>query len=68
MFANSRTFWNVLAIPRAVTWLGSSPISDSPLKAMSPSVGSTMPEIMLKNVVLPAPLGPITETISPLST
>ena len=43
-------------------------MSDSPSNRISPEVGVTMPEIMLKKVVLPAPLGPITPTISPSST
>ena len=68
MLANRRTFWKVRAMPRAVTWLGSRPSNDSPLNTMSPEVGVTIPEIMLKKVVFPAPLGPMTETISPLST
>ena len=68
MLGNRRTFWNVRAMPRPVTWCGSSPRTDSPSNKMSPSVASTRPEIALKNVVLPAPLGPITLTISPSST
>ena len=67
MFGNSRTFWKVRAMPSEVTMLGSRPTIDSPSKSMAPSVGATRPEMALKNVVLPAPFGPMTLTISPSS-
>src|SRR3972149_11391755 len=39
-----------------------------PRKRISPSSGTKAPAIMLKQVVLPAPLGPISATIWPSST
>src|SRR5262245_22340434 len=40
----------------------------SPLKTMVPDVGRRKPDKRLKQVVLPAPLGPMRPTISPSST
>src|SRR5262245_47102831 len=40
----------------------------SPSKTIEPRVGRRKPLSKLKQVVLPAPLGPIKPTISPLST
>ncbi len=40
----------------------------SPFQVMVPEVGRTSPEIVLSVVVLPAPLPPISATISPIST
>ena len=51
--------WKVRAIPmatRSVTFIF---VTVSPSNTISPAVGSKNPEIMLKNVVLPAPLGPM---------
>ena len=38
MFRNSRSVWNVRAIPRFVIWCGSRPSRLSPAKRMSPRV------------------------------
>ena len=64
MFANRRMFWNVRAMP-AMTTLRGRGGSTLPLSRTSPSVGRYMPVRQLKNVVLPAPLGPMSPTISP---
>ncbi len=40
----------------------------SPFQAIRPAVGRNSPEIVLSVVVLPAPLLPISATISPIST
>ena len=48
---------------RARRYIGSSVISRSPRKTL-PRVGFTLPAIMLKVVVLPAPLGPRSPTTS----
>src|SRR5262245_33932962 len=61
----SWTFWNVRARPRPAIRCGDQPVMSVPSKAIRPAVGRTRPEIMLKVVVLPAPLGPIIEVISP---
>ena len=39
-----------------------------PSKAMTPPMEGTMPEMVLRMVVLPAPLAPIRATISPWPT
>src|SRR5712692_9056623 len=65
---NSRTFWNVRAMPKARIWLGRRLTMLRSSKRMLPPFGWAMPLIMLNRVVLPAPFGPITLTISPLST
>ena len=67
MWGNSLMFWNVLATPALVTRSGRRG-SGLPRKDTSPDVGVTSPVRQLKNVVLPAPLGPISPTISPSPT
>ena len=68
MFGNRCTVWNVRAMPSLVTWFGARPTMLAPRKRMLPSSGSYRPVTTLNIVLLPAPLGPITETISPGST
>src|SRR3954447_6332404 len=68
MFRKRRSVWKVRAIPRAVIWCASRPTMLRPSKRMSPESGRYRPVMRLKSVVLPAPLGPITLTISPSST
>src|SRR4051794_18997135 len=63
---NSRTFWNVRAIPPRVISCFFLPTIDSPRKKIPPLVGRYTPVIALKQVVLPAPFGPISPKISPL--
>ena len=48
--------------------LGGRPAMFSPLKRMRPEVGRSTPVRQLKNVLLPAPLGPMTARISPRCT
>ncbi len=43
-------------------------VTSWPLSVTSPASGSIMPQVMRKEVVLPAPLGPSSPTISPGST
>src|SRR5690606_1166321 len=64
---NRRTFWNVRAIPAVVIWDGVRPAMFVPSNRIWPSSGGNSPEMTLKNEVLPAPLGPMTDTISPSS-
>ena len=61
--ANRRMFWNVRATPSAVILSGRIPVMSLPPKEMRPPVGLYSPVSMLKKVVLPAPLGPMIETI-----
>ncbi len=60
--ANTRGVWNVRAIPaQANTWAGF-PVRSAPATSNRPAVGGTTPDRALKNVVLPAPLGPMIPT------
>src|SRR6266480_4326343 len=45
--------------------LGDNPAMPSPLRRMRPEVGRMTPVRQLKNVLLPAPLGPMMARISP---
>src|SRR5699024_2757295 len=62
-------FWNVLAKPIPLILSGRLPfssfISPSTFNLIVPSVGLYTPVKRLKNVVLPAPFGPINPTNSP---
>src|SRR5207244_1591579 len=68
MALNRRMFWKVRAIPARVTWYALRPARDLPSRRMSPAVGACTPVTRLKNVVLPAPFGPIRPWISPEAT
>ena len=61
--ANRRMFWNVRAMPSVVILSGRVRVMSLPSKTIHPIVGLYRPVSMLKNVVLPAPLGPMIETI-----
>ena len=60
---NSRMFWNVRPIPRSVIACGGFAVTSSPSKTIVPPVGLYTPVSMLKKVVLPAPFGPMSDTI-----
>ena len=45
--------------------LGGSPVMSAPLSRMRPEVGRSTPVTQLKNVLLPAPFGPMMARISP---
>src|SRR4051794_32813442 len=64
----SSRFWNVRAMPRRITPCGGVDSSDSPSKFNSPVSGRYSRVITLNAVVLPAPFGPISPTISPSPT
>ena len=55
-------------MPRHTRRAGSRLVTSSPSNMMRPELGVRNPLIRLKNVVLPAPLGPITARSSPGST
>src|SRR3972149_4602402 len=50
-------------MPSTAISCGANPTPLTPSKRIVPWVGSSSPVIWLKNVVLPAPLGPISETM-----
>ena len=56
-------FWNVRATPRAMILSGRRPVMSLSANTIRPVEGLYSPVSMLKNVVLPAPLGPMIETI-----
>ena len=55
-------------MPRQTRRAGSRSVTSSPSNMMRPDVGVRKPLIRLKNVVLPAPFGPMTARSSPGST
>ena len=57
-------FWKVRAMPFSAMRLGFSPVMFCAFSEIMPLVGLYTPVIMLKAVVLPAPFGPISATIS----
>src|SRR5438093_1010598 len=65
--AKSWTFWKVRARPATAMRCGGQPVMSEPSKRMRPALGVRRPEITLKVVVLPAPLGPIIAVTAPRS-
>src|ERR1039458_9484057 len=65
---NSPTPCSVRAGPALASWLGLRFSLPTAGNRTDPWVGLTKPQITLKAVVLPAPLGPISPTISPEDT
>src|SRR5579883_109837 len=63
-----RTTWKVRAMPRRAQAAAPNSVTSSPAKRMRPDEGFNIPEIRLKSVVLPAPLGPMRPRISPSAT
>jgi hypothetical protein len=63
-----RSFWNVRATPRRVTWSGRSPVIERPSSRTSPASGREKPVMTSKRADFPAPFGPMTPTISPAAT
>jgi hypothetical protein len=57
--------WNVRPTPRPIRRSGLSWDTSRPPIQISPDVGFRLPAIRLNSVVLPAPFGPISPTISP---
>ena len=58
--------WNVRTIPSRATLKAGMPARSRPLNSQEPVSGLSNPVSRLKNVVLPAPLGPIRAVIAPL--
>src|SRR6266581_7998246 len=55
-------------MPRLMIRCGARPAISRPANKIDPEVGASVPESMLKIVLLPEPLGPIRPRISPCST
>ena len=60
--------WKVRAIPMPTRSVTLARVMACPSSRISPWVGGKNPEIMLKNVVFPAPFGPIMARSSPCAT
>jgi hypothetical protein len=60
--------WYDLAMPRRDTRCWGSPVMSAPANHTRPDDGAISPETRRKNVVLPAPLGPMIERSSPRRT
>ena len=63
-----RGIWNVRPSPRLRRVCAGSRSIAAPSSRIVPPVGRTVPAMQLKSVVLPAPFGPISPTISPRRT
>src|SRR5471032_2671363 len=60
--------WKLRARPRRARSSGGALVTSTPAKCTVPDVGCVSPVRQLKNVDLPAPLGPIRPSMSPSST
>src|SRR5262249_10969809 len=67
-FGNRRRFSGPWAIPRSTMRWAGTPRSDRPSRLMPPPKVGMSPDTTRISVVLPAPLGPITPTVSPAAT
>ena len=68
MNLNSCRFWKVLAIRFLATLSDENPVTSSPIRYTFPLVGVYIPVHILKNVVFPAPFGPMIPKMSPAIT
>ena len=66
--ARALVSWNVRTIPRRAMRYDVSPSRVSPSNDHVPELGLSKPVSRLKNVVLPAPLGPMSAVMAPRST
>src|ERR1035437_4720213 len=65
MSSNVTGTWKVRAMPSRACASGVALVTSWPLNRMVPAVGCRSPARQLKNVLLPAPFGPIRPTMSP---
>src|SRR6195952_1193881 len=65
---NGRGIWKVRPMPLLIMRYGGAPAISAPANSMDPADGASVPESMLKIVLLPEPFGPIRPSISPRST
>src|SRR5262245_1666402 len=63
-----RGIWKVRPMPLLMIRCGAAPAISWPSKTIEPAVGTSVPDSMLKIVLLPEPFGPIRPRISPVST
>src|SRR5215470_17048897 len=64
-FGRMLVIWYERAIPRWEIRSGDRPVMSSPARKIAPDVGRRTPVRQLKNVLLPAPLGPMMARTSP---
>jgi hypothetical protein len=65
--ANGWTIWKVRAMPRRASVCGGWPVMSVLAYWMRPAVGGRKPETTANSVVLPAPFGPISAVMRPVS-
>ena len=65
---NGRGIWKVRPMPLLMMRCGATPAISAPSNRIDPAVGTSVPDSMLKIVLLPEPFGPIRPRISPFST
>ena len=65
MEAKVAVIWKVRPTPRRQTVRGGRPVMSAPFSLMVPALGLICPFSMLKQVLLPAPLGPISARMRP---
>jgi hypothetical protein len=65
---NTSRRWNVRARPRAARSAGEVPVTSWPDRRTRPDDGGRSPHSASNSVVLPAPLGPISDVIEPAAT
>src|SRR6185312_8467689 len=68
MRAKGWVIWKVRTMPAAQIRCGARPVMSRPSSTMRPASGLWKPAMAANSVVLPAPLGPIRPTISPMRT
>src|SRR5690349_18064452 len=68
MSSNVAGIWKVRPMPRRACASAGALVTSLPSNAMRPADGTMSPAMQLKKVDLPAPLGPISPTISPCVT
>src|SRR6476661_2712856 len=66
--ANGCATWNVRTMPRRARRCAGMPVISAPRWKIRPSLGVRNPLMMENKVVLPAPLGPMSAVIRPVST
>src|SRR5687767_12498947 len=66
--ANVAATWNVRPTPASAMSRGGRPVMSVPASTTRPASGRSWPLMQLKQVVLPAPFGPISATSSPADT
>src|SRR6478736_5461372 len=62
---NRFVIWKDFAMPVCANSCAGIPVMSLPIKKICPALGANAPESVLKNVLFPAPLGPMMEVSMP---